>query len=462
MQTMEFDRDRIRSHVPGIEWPALPDGNAGALMALLWQYERTQWLSREEIEALQFRQLGALLSHAYRTVPFYRERLAHAGYAHGRALTRETWNSIPVLERAELQEAGEKLHSTALPKSHGAARTIRSSGSTGRPVEALTTGITRLVWSALKLRDHAWHRRDLKGRHGAIRVLERDAGGEKPAVAQRGWGRTEEALFETGPSYGLSLTATIAGQAAWLARVDPHYLVAFPSALQDLILHCRDKGVRPKSLREVRTLSEPVEPELRALCRAEWGVPIADMYSARETGYLALQCPEHEVLHVQAESVLVEAIAPDGRACGPGEMGRAVVTPLANFAMPLVRYDVGDFIELGPPCDCGRGLPVIRRVLGRVRNMVTLPNGERFWPQFSALRYGEVLPVRQHQIVQKALDRLEVRLVADRRGTPEEEQKLREMIVQRIGYPFQIGFTYTDRIPRGRGGKFEEFRSELP
>lgn len=186
-----------------------------------------------------------------------------------------------------------------------------------------------------------------------------------------------------------------------------------------------------------------------------------DMYSAVEAGYLALQCPQHEHHHVQAESVFVEAIAEDGRACGPGETGRAVVTPMFNFAKPLIRYELGDFIEPGGRCPCGRGLPVLARILGRVRNMVTLPSGERFWPQLSALRYADVLPVRQHQIAQVAPDRLEVRLVADRRGTPAEEAQLREIIVKKIGYPFAIGFAYPEAIPRGRGGKFEQFKSEI-
>lgn len=447
--------------MPGVEWPALPGRQAAALLALLWQYERTQWLAPEELEALQFRQLGALLAHAFDTVPFYRERLAQAGFAPGRPLARETWNAIAILTRAGLQGAGERLHSARLPKAHGPAHTIRSSGSSGLPVKALTTGLTRLIWSAVKLRDHAWHGRDLTARHGSIRVLEGAAARPPHGMVQRGWGRTEASVFASGPSHGLTIGATIAEQADWLARVDPHYLVAFPSALQDLILHCRDRGFRPRSLRQVRTLSEPVEPELRALCRAEWGVPLTDMYSARETGYIALQCPLHEHHHVQAESVFVEVIAQDGRACGPGETGRVIVTPLHNFAMPLIRYELGDLAVPGPPCACGRGLPVLSRVVGRVRNMVTLPSGERFWPQFSALRYAEVLPVRQHQIAQVALDRLEVRLVADRRGTPEEEARLREIIVRKIGYPFAIGFAYPEHIPRGRGGKFEEFKSEV-
>jgi phenylacetate-CoA ligase len=88
------------------------------------------------------------------------------------------------------------------------------------------------------------------------------------------------------------------------------------------------------------------------------------MYSANETGYLALQCPLSGHYHVQSETVLVEVLDEVGRACRPGETGAVVVTPLQNFAMPLLRYSLGDFAEVGSPCACGRHLPVLKEILG--------------------------------------------------------------------------------------------------
>ena len=106
------------------------------------------------------------------------------------------------------------------------------------------------------------------------------------------------------------------------------------------------------------------------------------MYSAAEAGYLALQCPQQEHYHIQSESALVEVLDEAGNPCRPGETGTMVVTPLHNFAMPLIRYAIGDIAEVGAPCACGRGLPVLARLLGRVRQMLVLPSGAR--------RYGNV------------------------------------------------------------------------
>src|SRR3546814_10844500 len=116
-----------------------------------------------------------------------------------------------------------------------------------------------------------------------------------------------------------------------------------------------ERGIAFPRLREVRTLSELLPPETRRLCRDVWGLKIADLYSTQEAGYLALQCPEHEHYHVQSEAVLLEVLDEEDRPCRPGEVGRVVVTPLTNFAMPMIRYAVGDLDEVGAPCPCGRG-----------------------------------------------------------------------------------------------------------
>ena len=139
-----------------------------------------------------------------------------------------------------------------------------------------------------------------------------------------------------------------------------------------------------------------------------------------------------------------------------------MVTPLHNFATPLIRYANGDYAEVGEPCDCGRGLPVLKRILGRVRNMLTLPDGRRIWPRLSETRYEEVAPIRQFQFVQKSRSRLEARLVADRPLTAAEEEQTRRPRPRPYRPPgFELAFCYHDRIARSAGGKFEDFRSEI-
>ncbi len=138
-----------------------------------------------------------------------------------------------------------------------------------------------------------------------------------------------------------------------------------------------------------------------------------------------------------------------------------IVTSLHNFATPLVRYELGDYAEVGSECGCGRGLPVLTRIMGRVRNVLVLADGRRYWPNFGSRGLNEIAPVLQHQFVQKAYDVIEARLVTAQPLTPQQEEALRRHIQSRLPVSFDIRFTYVDGIPRSAGGKFEDFMSEV-
>src|SRR5208282_2367676 len=125
------------------------------------------------------------------------------------------------------------------------------------------------------------------------------------------------------------------------------------------------------------------------------------------------------------------------------------------------RYEIGDYAQAGEPCTCGRGLPVIRRIMGRVRNMVRLPDGARHWPSLGLLSVMPEGLIKQFQCVQRSLEHIEVRLVTARRLTNEEEAKLRAGLKEKLGHPFKFDIAYSEQLERGSGGKFEEFRCEI-
>jgi len=448
----DADAWAFKSAAAGIEWPAVAAPDRAALIGVLHQLEHSQWLAAERLDALQMRQVDAVARHAHASVPFYRERWRGI-YDPPRPLTRERFADLPLLSRRELQDGFEALRSEAVPAGHGAVGEARSSGSTGIPIRILKTQLSLLFWSAFALRDHLWHRRDLRGKLAAIRL------GKTPGRFAN-WGQATQGLVETGPAVVLSASEDIEAQVRWLEREQPDYLLTYPSIVRELARRSLETGSGLR-LRDVRTFGELLAPETRELCRRAWNVAVTDAYSAEELGYLALQCPLLEHYHVQSEGVLVEVLDQHGRPCAPGEVGRVVVTGLHNFAMPLVRYELGDFAEVGEPCACGRGLPVLRRIAGRVRNMLVTSSGERYWPALGDRRFFEIAPVRQRQVVQKEFDLLEVRLVVASPLTPMQEQRLRELILSGLPPGLRLQFSYRREIPRGAGGKFEDFVSEV-
>jgi phenylacetate-CoA ligase len=344
-----------------VVWPAITGPQEATALALQYQLERSQWLSVEDLHALQLRQLDALVRHAWLTVPFYRWQW-HGSYRAAAALDRESFERLPILTRENLQHEFEELRSKAVPAAHGAISQSRTAGTTGGPVRSLKTALTQLWLQALMLRDHLWRRRDFDGLLATVHA------GLEESEAQ-GWEPVTRMLAATGRSVALGSRAGVDAQLEWLRRHGPHYLQTSPGNAAALARASIERGIRFPALREVRTSGEPVGPATRQLCRDAWNVPLTDLYAADEAGCIALQCPESEHYHVQSESVLVEVLDRQNKACAPGTVGRVVVTTLHNFAMPLVRYDIGDLAEVGAPCPCGRGLPVLKRIAGRVRDI---------------------------------------------------------------------------------------------
>ncbi len=441
---------RIVPGVGGVAWPALPGAVGSSMLALQFQLEHTQWWPAATLARHQHRQLRALLDHARRTVPFYEDRLASLDLDRG--LDPLAFRALPTLTRAQVQADTDALHSRAVPPSHGSLLEAKTSGSTGEPVRIVGTQIHRFWWGACLLRDHLWHARDLGGKLAAIRT--KIAGGD-----ETGWGPATDSVFRTGPCVTLNIRADIAEQARWLAAENPDYLLSHPTNVLALARHCLAQGLRIPRLREVRTFGEALPAELRDACRQAWGVPVADCYSTNEVGYVALQCPVSGDYHVQAESVYLEVLDEAGAPCAPGTTGRVVATALHNYAMPLIRYELNDYAEVGPPCPCGRGLPVLKRILGRRRNMLRLPDGTTHWPSFPSRVWLEVAPIRQFQLVQTALDTITLRLVVDRPLDAAAEARLADELNRRFGWPFRYRYEYPGAIERT--DKFEDFVSLL-
>ena len=244
-------------------------------------------------------------------------------------------------------------------------------------------------------------------------------------------------------------------------RVDPDYVQTHPGVAGLLVQHSVDVGIRPQRLKEIRTMGELLEPGVRELCRRHWDVPVSDNYSAWEAGIIALQCPESTDLHVQSESVLLEVLDSEGKPCRPGETGRVVVTVLHNFANPLIRYELGDVVEVGGTCACGRGLPVLKRVAGRVTDTFLLPNGEKVIPIVNSVAMLEITPVRQFQAIQTGPDDVEIRLVSRRKLTADEQQLLFDHFTKGCSWRFNYTIRYVDDIPINKSGKYEIYRSDV-
>ncbi|MCC6214501.1 MAG: hypothetical protein IT376_06505 [Polyangiaceae bacterium] len=417
--------------------------------------DRAARLDPATLRRHQGRQLALVLAHARATVPFDRERLRAIRFDPERHDWAEVLRDVPPLDRARAQEVAPQLVSLDPPPGHAPNGYTLTSGSTGRPLRVLGTPAVALVNLALDRRFHRWWRRD-PGRRAAIvtNVLDPARGRPPDGDLANGWFPGERC----GETRVLSVAVPIDQQLAWLGRLRPSYLVTFPSSAAELLRHALRTGAPHPGVEHLCTSSEPVPEHLRALATLAWDVRVAATYSASEVGPIAFEHPEGPGYFVQAENVLVEVVDDAGRPCAPGELGRVLITTLHNFAMPLVRYELGDRAAWGAPWAGLPAHPVLERVVGRVRHLARLADGSRAWPYFRHDRLVRIAPFRQWQLVQSRPGEVVARVVATRPLTDAERAEVASVACEFVPFD-RVSVEEVAALPRGPGGKYEDFVS---
>jgi len=401
-----------------------------------------------------------LLKAAFASVPYYREVLGASGYDGARPLDEAAWSRVPLLTRETLQSQGQRLMSTDIPQVMQPLKTSRSSGSTGMPVEVSQPATKGPMMFATLIFEPLIQGADFGGKTASIRYLRDDRAKQGP-ISTPDWGLPTSVLVETGPSCMLSSSVDPEQQADWIIKEDPQFLQMFPSNLEALLPILKARGADLPGLHYFRTMGEQLPERIREQVREQFGRKIVDVYSSQEVGLIALQCPHHDHYHLMQDMTFTEILRDDGTPCAPGEIGHVVVTDLFNPVYPLIRYKVGDFAEMGTPCDCGRVWPVVNRIMGRVRNLIQFPDGRREWPAIPAKAFRDAIPMKQYQAVQTAIDKLHINLVMNRPLTEDDRATVIRLTRERLGDAFEITVTEVPAIARGASGKYEEFKSEI-
>ncbi len=443
--------DSAKGDLPASVWPPSFSTASAAVAAAVFQLERSQYFSAADIREGQQCQLAALAAHFETHSLWFAQRMAAARGSVGNDRLRK----LPLLTRRDVQANFAQQHVVALPEGYGPATQVSTSGSTGEPVTLWRTQVNLLHWLAQTMRWHLWDEADFSGRLATIRALMPISG-----VAEN-WGNPITLFADTGPLLRIDIEDDISKQLDALIAFKPTSLIIYPSNLEAMLVEMEARGCKLPSLKRVRTLGETLSDEVRKRAKRQLSAHVSDCYTSEEFGYVALQCPESGLYHVMAESLIVEVLDEAGRACADGQTGRLVITDLHNFATPMIRYETGDYAIAGPKaCACGRGLPSLRKVLGRTRNMIIKPDGTRHWPMTGYKKFRDIAPIVQYQMVQNAVDAIDMRLVTERPLTAAEEAALRAHLSKTLGLGIDVTFIYFEgRLPLNANGKFEEFLS---
>jgi phenylacetate-CoA ligase len=423
----------------------------GSVLAALASMDRTQWLATPALAALQLERLRALVGCAWERSPFYRETFTRASVtpAEIRALT--DLERLPVLEKADVRDRLADM----MVRDAGADLVKRqTSGSTGIPMVVWASPKARDEWVAASQRFVRWWGVDVGDRR--LTLISRHD------LTRLGW--SKQYLFANVVEYSaMDLSeATLARLRDWIVRGGTRLLLGYPSSLAYLAQYLALGGpLRGSRLRVVVTTGEMLHQDQRRLLERVFRCPVADEYGASEVGHIAGECPEGR-MHVAAENVIVECLtSPVNGASGAGEL---LVTDLTNFAVPLIRYRIGDLGSFGGACPCGRGLPVLNLRVGRSSDLVILPDGRHMdFSVFDAVA-EEVAArgrhLRQFRVIQHAPNRFEV-LLAGPDELREVTGAVRDRMLGVLRARVSIEVRRVDEIPPDPAGKRRRFISHI-
>ena len=333
-----------------------------------------------------------------------------------------------------------------MPAGHQPVEETRTSGSTGEPVVVKRTAIDQLFWSAMTVRDHLWHARDVSKRFSAIR------GTIHAYRRAASWGPPTDLLFTTGPSQHIPIVSDVEQQARWLCEFEPENLLIYPTSLGALAEYFQQHGLSLPGLRHIRTIGETLSPAIRSLAVDVFGASVEDLYSSQELGVMAVQCPASDLYHVMAESVIVEVLDAAGQSCRRGRRRQRCRHRPAQLRDADRALRHRRLCRVADPCPCGRGLPTLRRILGRERNLILMPDGTRHWPLFDAIRFRDIASVRQYQFIQHDRERIEVRLVSDATCRPSRNASCASSSSRSWAIPSRWSLRISTDSCRGRPG----------
>jgi len=277
---------------------------------------------------------------------------------------------------------------------------------------------------------------------------------------KRGWSHADP----TAPCYQLDFTTPADQQVEWLARRKAPYLLTHPSTALGIAYAVTPDQGRALGIEVVLLIGETVQDGTRELVAERLGARVAAIYACREIGHIASECEATRYYHVAVENVLVEIVDSGGRDVPPGERGRVIITGLYNYAMPFIRYEVGDVAVAGAEqCSCGRTLPVIKQIEGRTRNMFVFRDGTRFWPRSFMIRpMRAFVPFRHYQLVQLDHETIEFRYTPDGSGRAPDLTALNAYARQIIHPSVHVRAIEVEVLSAGPSGKLEQFISKLP
>lgn len=408
------------------------------------QVLRNQWKSTAELRDLQAKKIREIIRYAYGTTELYHQKLKRANLAPSDFNRLDDILKFPPVTKSDMRASfphGVVSREYSVDQCYQAA----TSGSTGEVLSVVYSPSAYEFQMAATYRNFAvlgykpWHK------FGYIRY--EPIYGGTPLYERLGFVRK---LF-------IPVTLPAERQIAMARQFNPHAITGYPSIMIEWakLMEQGGDGIHPLF---VRAEAEILTKEAKTFMESAFGCPLYEEYGSIEFVSLAFECPEGGY-HISADNVFLEFLK-EGEPVSPGEEGEIYATSLVNKAMPFIRYNLNDRgIPLEDTCSCGRGLPLMKLVVGRDDDFLILPSGRRISPRLVIPLFELASEIEEFRVIQKKKDFIQVDLVPQAGFTRERRIYLEKEFKDTLGEPVDVVFNECKELPRGRHNRPRPVRS---
>jgi phenylacetate-CoA ligase len=427
---------------------ALKEGSSH--LKYLREYEKTQFLSLSELRELQWSRLKALLEHAYLNVPFYRKRFEEARIHPEDIKNFKEFENIPVLTKEDIQNCKEEMVAQNVDKKDLIPN--MTGGSTGKPLHFYVDKKRMEMRKASTIRHNRWVGWDLGDKFAAFWGSRSDLD-----IFQGIKARARDFLLGR---YMILDTSSLTEEkmmafARKLKKEKPKFYLAYANSMYlfaEFVKENKIDGLHPVA---IVTSAEVLHEHERALIEEVFACRIFNRYGCRETSVIASECKKHNGMHINAESIYLEIEKSSLGKYGKDE-GEIIITDLLNYGMPLIRYkieDVGSVSE--EPCFCGRGLPLLKSLIGRSTEFILTPEGKYVsGAALTIFLVAKTPGLLQAQFIQESKDKTVMKVVKGPDFNEESMNLLNQRVKEFLGPQMKIHFEPVQEIPRESSGKF--------
>jgi phenylacetate-CoA ligase len=434
----EIIKDPAAALIKHVLFPAWVRKNGSTRLAYLEQFERSQFLSRWELQDLQWTQFTRLLRHAYDHCAFYRRKLSAIGMLPDDVKTPHDIAKVPTTTKEEIQEW---MRDFIADNVSGPLLKDMTGGSTGSPMVFYYDEDRLDSRNAAAIRHNRWTGWDIGDKMAVLWGAPRDLASGSMKARVRDWILDRRVMLDASSIDDERMRAFHER----LMFHQPNFVLAYANTMTLFARFLRDAGLEAPRPKAIITSGEVLTTENRTLIESTFECRVFNRYGCREFAVIASECGHHRGMHINAENLLVDVVA-----------GEIVITDLKNFAMPMIRYRTRDAGALIPGvCDCGRGLPLLEVSGGRVTEFLTAVAGQKVSGIVLATYViTSVVGIRQIQFEQDRKDRVKARVVRRSEWSDDSSKTLIAQVRGYLGAAMTVDIEFVESIPLEPSGKY--------